>query len=69
MYVNCTMPEYSRNLRKLMDDSVKRPFKVTHRQIAKLTKKERIIFQDWLDANMDDAELKLKKYQAKLINK
>ena len=69
MYVNCTMAEYSRNLRKLMDDSVKRPSKVTQRQIAKLTKKERIIFQDWLDANMDDAELKLKKYQAKLINK
>ena len=76
MYVNCTMPEYSRNLRKLMDDSVKRPWpkcpaKVTQRQIAKLTKKERIIFQDWLDAKRVEsmAELELKKYQAKLIKK
>ena len=71
MYVNCTMAEYSRYLRKLMDDSVKRPSKVTQRQIAKLTKKERIIFQDWLDAKRVEsmAELELKKYQAKLIKK
>ena len=54
-----------------MDDSVKRPSKVTQRQIAKLTKKERIIFQDWLDAKRVEsmAELELKKYQAKLIKK
>ena len=66
------MAAYSRNLRKLMDDSVKRPSKVTQRRLLLLlTKKERIIFQDWLDAKKikDDAELKLKKYQAKLINK
>ena len=67
MYVNCTMPEYSRYLRELMDDSVKRPSKITKGQIAKLTKKERIIFQDWLDAKR--VELELKKYQAKLIKK
>ena len=57
-----------------MDDLVKRPSKVTQRQIAKLTKKERIIFQrrcDWLDAKRVEsmAELELKKYQAKLIKK
>ena len=61
MYVNCTMPEYSRYLRELMDDSVKRPSKITKGQICMLTEKELIIFQDWLDAKGVEGMAELKK--------